>query len=194
MSMDAPTASPICPFCRVPVEAAEAQTRCPDCGGAYHEDCWQENGGCGVYGCSQVPVVEKRGPLETPMSFWGQENKPCPACGREILAAAVRCRYCGATFSSAQPQDAAEFQSRRVLEEQLPRMRTRAVWIFILSVLPCTAPIGTIWGLIWYPQHRREMAALPSLYPVLCTIGIVAGLGQVVAMIVLAFVYHATQH
>lgn len=192
--MDATTVTPTCPFCRTAVEGAETPVRCPDCGSAYHRDCWKENGGCGVYGCSQVPTVEKRTALETPMSFWGQENKPCPACGREILAAAVRCRHCGATFSSAQPEDAASFQSRRTLEEQLPQARTRAVWIFVLSVLPCTAPIGAVWGLVWYPQHKRELAALPSIYSVLCKIGIVAGAGQVLALIVLALIYHGIQN
>ena len=31
----------------------------------------------------------------------GARGEPCPNCGQSIMAAAVRCRHCGATFSSA---------------------------------------------------------------------------------------------
>ena len=187
-------AAKVCLFCRTQVGSGEAQCQCPDCGTAYHEECWTENGGCAVYGCASVPEVEKRTTIETPVSFWGQENKPCPSCSREILAAAVRCRHCGAVFASAQPEDADKFNTRLALEQQLPAMRRRAVWIFVLSVLPCTAPIGGIWGAIWYPLRRRDLAKLPALYPVLCKIGIAVGLGQTFALAVVALIYSATKH
>lgn len=195
--MPEPTTHPaaaVCSFCRSPLGADEALIQCGDCSTVYHEDCWTENGGCAAYGCASVPTVEKRAAIETPMSFWGQENKPCPSCNREILAAAVRCRHCGATFSSAQPEDSDAFNSRLALEEQLPRARRMAVWIFVLSVLPCTAPFGGVWGLIWYPGHKREVNSLPAIYPVLCKIGIAVGLGQTAALVALALLYNVTQH
>jgi len=123
------------------------------------------------------------------VSYWGQENKPCPACGKEILAAAVRCRFCGATFSSAQPEDAAAFSQRSEQEKRLPQVRQRVVLIFVLSLIPCMAPIGGLWGLVWYPTHKADVQALPSLYPALCKIGIAVGLGQTVLMALVAAIY-----
>jgi hypothetical protein len=179
----------VCAFCLSPIGAGEVATACPACRASYHDECWRENGGCAVYGCSQVPTVEPRKAVEIPVSYWGRENKPCPACGREILAAAVRCRFCGATFSSAQPEDAAAFNQRTEQQKRLPAVKQRVVWIFVLSLIPCLAPIGGLWGLIWYPTHKSDVQALPSLYPALCKMGIAVGLGQTVLMALVAAVY-----
>src|SRR5689334_2486971 len=93
-----------CPYCLSAFADGDEVETCPGCRAGYHRGCWQENGGCAVYGCAHVPAVESRRAIEVPMSYWGQENKPCPSCGQQILAAAVRCRHCGATFASARPQ------------------------------------------------------------------------------------------
>lgn len=181
--------SNLCAICQTPVAEGEPITACPECHAQYHPECWQENGGCAVYGCSQVPAIEQRRSIEIPAAYWGQENKPCPSCGREILAVALRCRHCGATFSSAQPQGSEEFQQRTALESRLPKIRKSVIWIFVLSILPCTAPIGGIIGLIWYPSHKQEVAALPSLYPALSKIGIGIGLGQTVVLAIMAMLF-----
>src|SRR5687767_4121404 len=113
----------VCGICLTPLQPTDSVAACPSCQSQYHNDCWLENGGCGAYGCSQAPAVEQRRAIEIPVSFWGQEHKPCPACGQQILAAAVRCRHCGATFASARPEDSDEFQRRATLKERLPRTR-----------------------------------------------------------------------
>lgn len=183
----------VCAFCLSLIGTADAVMVCPACRASYHDDCWRENGGCAVYGCSEVPTVEPRRSVEIPVSYWGRESKPCPACGKEILAAAVRCRFCGATFSSAQPEDAAAFNQRSEQEKRLPQVQQRIVWIFVLSVIPCSAPIGGVWGLVWYPTHRSDVEVLPSLYPALCKIGIAVGLGQTVLMALMAAIYAAAR-
>ena len=86
-----PVSGKVCAICQSPISGEEAKTVCPACRAEYHAECWEENGGCAVYGCAQVPAVELRRSIEIPVSYWGRENKPCPSCGREILAAAVRC-------------------------------------------------------------------------------------------------------
>jgi hypothetical protein len=182
----------VCAICQCPLGAEEVRTTCPDCSAEYHQACWQENGGCAVYGCASVPQVEQRRSIEIPVSYWGRESKPCPGCGKEILAAAVRCRHCGATFSSAQPEEADAFKMRSALEARLPGVRQSVVWLFVCSVLPCLAPIAGITGLIWYSTHRAEVEALPSLYTALCKIGIAVGLGQTVLLVLMALLYTVT--
>jgi hypothetical protein len=192
-SAGAAPSGPICNICLSPMGDADARTVCSECRTEYHSDCWQENGGCAVYGCSQVPAVELRSSIEIPMSYWGQEHKQCPSCGFQILAAAVRCRNCGATFASARPQDADEFRQRNELTQRLPAARRTIVIIFIFSILSCLAPIGAVWGLIWYPTHREEVRALPSLYGALCKIGLLVAIGQTVAIVLLTVLFLLTQ-
>jgi hypothetical protein len=185
---------PVCAICLTSIAAADTKTACPECHAEYHADCWQENGGCAVYGCPQVPAVEKRQALEIPISYWGQENKQCPKCQQVILAAAVRCRHCGATFDSARPQEAEEFRQRTEQAERLPSTRRTVVWLFVFSVLPCLAPIGAIWGAVWYPTHREDLRALPTLYGALCKIGLGVAIGQTVAMVVLTLLFSLVRH
>ncbi|MEJ0090905.1 MAG: RING finger protein [Limisphaerales bacterium] len=182
-------AGPICAICLSAISNEDAKTACPACNAGYHTGCWQENGGCAVYGCSQAPAVESRRAIEIPLSYWGRENKNCPKCGQEILAAAVRCRHCGATFESARPQDAEEFQQRTELSRRLPALRRTVVCFFIFSVLTCLAPIAAVWGIIWYPKHREEIRALPALYDALCKIGLAVAIGQTIAVVVLTALY-----
>ena len=186
--------SQTCAICLSPIEPGSEQAVCPACQAVYHADCWNENGGCAVYGCSQVPAVEKRQALEIPVSYWGQENKQCPGCGKEILAAAVRCRHCGAVFESARPQAAEEFQQRTALTQRLPAVRRTVVWLFVCSVLTCLAPIGAVWGIIWYPTHREEIRALPAIYGAICKIGLVVAIGQTVALAVVTLLYTFVHH
>lgn len=182
-----------CAICQSPFQSGEPTANCPTCQAVYHADCWQENGGCAIYGCAEVPKVEQRRAIEIPISYWGQENKPCPNCGRQILAAAVRCRHCGVTFASARPEDAAEFQDRTALESRLPGMKRVVIWIFVFSVTPCFAPIGAMWGLIWFLANRRSLGALPAVYAALCKIGLVVALGQCLLILIMAALYSATR-
>lgn len=186
-----PTPSPgqVCAICLSPFTESDAKTSCPACQAEYHSDCWIENGGCAVYGCSQAPVVESRRAIEIPMSYWGQENKNCPKCGQQILAAAVRCRHCGTTFESARPQEAEEFRQKSDLSSRLPGAKKVIVWMFVVSVCPCLAPIGAIWGLIWIPTHKEEIRALPTLYNALTKIGLVVAIGLTVIMVLMTLLY-----
>ena len=55
-----------CPICRCGFEPGEELTDCPECDTVYHADCWEENTGCAVYGCAQVPPTDARHDLEIP--------------------------------------------------------------------------------------------------------------------------------
>ena len=46
-----------CGVCHSTIEQREEHTRCQDCGAVFHVECWTENGGCSVYGCSQVGIL-----------------------------------------------------------------------------------------------------------------------------------------
>ena len=183
----------LCAICQSPIAPEDADTHCPDCHSRYHAECWQENGGCAVYGCPQVPPTEGRAALEIPAAYWGQENKPCPRCGMQILAAAVRCRHCGATFASSRPEDASEFQKKEQISSRLPSLKRTAVLVFVFCAVPCTALLASIVGLIWYLMNREALSSAPTLYSGLAKTGIGLGFGQT-ALLLLAIVFYSAFH
>jgi TM2 domain-containing membrane protein YozV len=49
-----------CPYCRAPIEPDEEAIVCESCATPHHADCYAENGGCTVFGCSKAPVDEPK--------------------------------------------------------------------------------------------------------------------------------------
>jgi TM2 domain-containing membrane protein YozV len=50
-----------CPYCRAAIEQDDAQSMvCPGCGTPHHADCFEENGGCTVFGCTAAPPAEPK--------------------------------------------------------------------------------------------------------------------------------------
>lgn len=179
----------MCGVCQTAVAQGEPSSSCPACQAPYHTDCWEENRGCAAYGCSKVPPTEPRSPLEFTPAYWGQENKPCPKCTKQILAAAVRCRHCGAQFESARPVNASEFAEKESIKSRLGSLEKTIIIIFAFSTIPLTAPIGCLAGFSWYAAHRRDVSGTPSFYRALLKIGLGVGAFQTCAMIVLAVLY-----
>ncbi len=57
----------VCPYCRGSIEQDEAQSvLCPGCGTPHHADCFEENGGCTVFGCSAAPAAEPKLSIAVP--------------------------------------------------------------------------------------------------------------------------------
>jgi TM2 domain-containing membrane protein YozV len=51
----------MCPYCRGSIETqTEEQLLCAGCGTPHHADCYAENGGCTVFGCSAAPAEEPK--------------------------------------------------------------------------------------------------------------------------------------
>ena len=80
--------NPVCPYCRTEIgAAAEERLDCPGCGTPHHPECFAENGGCTVFGCSKAPQDEPK------ISVSGTELSQVPSSGpapAPISAAPVR--------------------------------------------------------------------------------------------------------
>ncbi len=181
--------SGVCPVCRVAPAAGEAVIVCPTCHTAHHPDCWEYNEGCGKYGCETAPETRKLQDTEIPSSYWGQSEKDCPVCRQKIQAAAVRCRFCGATFASQRPQEFGEFAAQKTAEANLPKLRQMSIWLLVFCLLPCTSTIAGIVGIIWFFKNRQGIKKLPAQQAALSKIAIgVSGL-QTAIVLVIAIVY-----
>src|SRR5579871_6961924 len=55
----------VCPYCRSPIGDGDAALACEGCGTPHHADCYAENGGCTVFGCSKAPVDEPKISIST---------------------------------------------------------------------------------------------------------------------------------
>lgn len=77
--------NPVCPYCRTEVgAAAEERLECPGCGTPHHPECFAENGGCTVFGCSKAPQDEPK------ISVSGTElNQPLSPVRAPIAPASV---------------------------------------------------------------------------------------------------------
>jgi hypothetical protein len=64
--MKADIKAEICPYCRTKIVAEDSPTICEGCGTAHHADCYAENGGCTIFGCSKAPGDEPKVSVSTP--------------------------------------------------------------------------------------------------------------------------------
>jgi hypothetical protein len=179
----------VCVVCQSRIAHGEPRTDCGGCATRYHQECWDYNGGCGVYGCSQAAKSEGLSGIEIPASHWGREEKDCPNCGNTIQAAALRCRFCGATFSSADPQSRSRFFTDRRDTAKAGNLTKTCIWLFIFSLIPCTAPVAAVCGLVWYQKNYRAIRRLPSITGALCKIALGVAVVQSVLMIVMSLLF-----
>src|SRR6201998_1590108 len=56
----------VCPYCRAPISAADSSLECEGCGTRHHTDCYAENGGCTIFGCSKAPGDEPKVSVSMP--------------------------------------------------------------------------------------------------------------------------------
>jgi hypothetical protein len=70
-----------CAICLTEFGPAESKMVCPACGQAYHDDCWQENLGCGVYGCAQVNALKTEAEIRIAVPTAGAPAAAIPPAG-----------------------------------------------------------------------------------------------------------------
>jgi hypothetical protein len=63
--------SQTCPYCRDEITSGAESFACPTCSTPHHPDCWNENGGCTVFGCAS-------GPEDDPKLSLSQETQQPP--------------------------------------------------------------------------------------------------------------------
>lgn len=79
--------NPVCPYCRTEIGTGEGEgLDCPGCGTPHHADCFAENGGCTVFGCSKAPVDEPKISLTGTEISTGGQAPIAPAQGLPAAA------------------------------------------------------------------------------------------------------------
>jgi hypothetical protein len=64
-----------CPYCRFALKTGSEGAVCPACGALHHHDCWEDNGGCAIMGCTATPT----GPPAGTAGVSGSRPEAAPA-------------------------------------------------------------------------------------------------------------------
>jgi len=56
----------VCPYCRTKISPEDGPIVCEGCGTAHHADCYAENQGCTIFGCSKAPGDEPKVSVSSP--------------------------------------------------------------------------------------------------------------------------------
>ena len=161
----------ICPICQTSIAADESVINCPECDQVHHNECWSEVGGCGTYGCTRAPIVEKVAP-QVPTAVWG-DTKQCPVCSESIKSVALRCRYCGTNFDTTDPLTLADLNSRQVRVAEQKKLKTITVVVFVLSLVGLSAPVAGLIASGYLMPRRDQLWKCGPLYSFLAWMSLV---------------------
>ena len=156
-----------CSICLTNVGAGELVRRCAACDQLYHDECWAEVGGCGTFGCKEAPAIDKSAQSpHAPLTAWGDE-KDCPICGEMIKSIALKCRYCGATFETADPQSVGDLRRSASQKAELASIRQSVIALFVVALLGLCAPLIAILSLVYLIPRRAQLAKCGPLYMIM---------------------------
>jgi hypothetical protein len=81
--MKADVMTEVCPYCRTKIVPEDVPVVCEGCGTSHHVDCYTENGGCTIFGCSKAPGDEPKLSVSTP-DLAAVPATPAPVVGTRL--------------------------------------------------------------------------------------------------------------
>ena len=161
-----------CAICQTVLLPDEVIKTCDKCKTEYHLECWNENGGCGTYGCELAPVIEKGHDQNPEYTQWGTETKICPMCGETIKISEMICPFCKEQFDTISPISTQEVKERLTKRPRKIEETKGAIKVFIFGLLGVTAPFNLVFGGIWYKENRAKLREASPTHNLLAIVGL----------------------
>ena len=137
-----------CPYCLNTIEEADSVVACDSCGAAHHRDCWVENGGCCVRGCTAVSrsieveveagnetsegLVLSRESVESAKPHGvSRKLNPCMKCGRQVPDGELYCKNCVPL-----PEESQDVKNTGPLLLMIAVLGVVLAWILVLTLGP----------------------------------------------------------
>jgi hypothetical protein len=179
-----------CAICQTAFAPGEQVGPCPSCGAPFHAECWDENGGCAVYGCERAPAAVAV--PAAPPSVWGQEERDCPRCGGRIKMAARRCVHCLGPVAPALPDAGGGAATTLPGRPVVPGLGA-AIFLFVAGVVPVTAPLALLFGGAWVWARRRDLRRWPTAVRILAVAAVVTAAAVTLVTVVGLAVHRLTR-
>jgi len=80
-----------CPYCQFPIKQESEVVQCRACQVPHHRECWEENGGCTIFGCQETSFSTPAGRIEISASSGPENERAASRNGgiNKLLAAAL---------------------------------------------------------------------------------------------------------
>ncbi len=113
-------------------------------------------------------------------------RKTCPACGKQLRAAALRCRFCNVQFDTVEAVSREDHDRLSRLRKATEAARRRARLLLVAGLLPCTAPFTLVVGASFLRRNREALAQMSPLERLAAQLGVgLAAFWLLVSLVVL---------
>ncbi|MCE1245782.1 MAG: hypothetical protein LWY06_03965 [Firmicutes bacterium] len=160
----------ICQICYTPIQESDQKNICPKCQIPFHQDCWEEYGGCSIYGCDYAPEYKKSEIDENlQKAHWGIENKTCPYCGESTPMDALECPHCKENLKSATPMSRKSIYKAppKQADPEEGKVKVASIVFFLVSIIGVLSPVILLVCPIWYFSNRKMVDRFTPIYRLL---------------------------
>lgn len=153
----------VCTICQTPMSPDDVLVQCDSCGQSFHAACWEDNKGCGTYGCDRTPEPCKVTLFNVEAAgAWG-DIKTCPQCGQTLKASCLKCKHCKAEFDTRAPMSHEDYVAQQERRKSAKKATASAIVLFCVSALGVLAPLTLVGSAVSLVLRHHKLKHTPGV-------------------------------